>query len=97
MVTPEGYLFSREALLENLLQQKKAIKKKQAAYEAQQAEEQQKVRPDAAALTAHLPHPHPALARPIVHIGSHTAHQTVPVCTCPSPCLMFHHAARSRH
>jgi nitric oxide synthase-interacting protein len=42
MVTPEGYLFSREALLENLLQQKKAIKKKQAAYEAQQAEEQQK-------------------------------------------------------
>jgi nitric oxide synthase-interacting protein len=55
MVTPEGYLYSREALLENLLQQKKAIKKKLAAYEAQQAEEQQKVRPDAAEhLTAHL-------------------------------------------
>lgn len=44
MVTPDGYLYSREAILENLLQQKKAIKRKLAAYEAQQAEEQQKVR-----------------------------------------------------
>lgn len=44
MVTPDGYLYSREALLENLLQQKKAIKKKLAAYEAQQQDEQQKVR-----------------------------------------------------
>lgn len=43
MVTPDGYLYSREALLENLLQQKKAIKKKLAAYEAQQQDEQQKV------------------------------------------------------
>lgn len=42
MVTPDGYLYSREALLENLLQQKKAIKKKLAAYEAQQQDEQQK-------------------------------------------------------
>jgi nitric oxide synthase-interacting protein len=44
MITPEGYLYSRETLLENLLQQKKAIKKKMAAYEAQQQDEQQKVR-----------------------------------------------------
>lgn len=44
MVTPDGYLYSREALLENLLQQKKAIKKKMAAYEAQQQEDAQKVR-----------------------------------------------------
>jgi nitric oxide synthase-interacting protein len=43
MVTPDGYLYSREALLENLLQQKKAIKKRQAAYEAQQQDEAQKV------------------------------------------------------
>jgi nitric oxide synthase-interacting protein len=42
MITPEGYLYSRETLLENLLQQKKAIKKKMAAYEAQQQDEQQK-------------------------------------------------------
>ncbi|WIA18381.1 hypothetical protein OEZ85_009843 [Tetradesmus obliquus] len=42
VVTPDGYLYSREAILENLLQQKKAIKRKLAAYEAQQAEEQQK-------------------------------------------------------
>lgn len=42
MVTPEGYMYSREALLENLLQQKKAIKRKLAAYEAQQQDEQQK-------------------------------------------------------
>jgi hypothetical protein len=43
LITPEGYLYSREALLENLLQQKKAIKKKMAAYEAQQQDEQRKV------------------------------------------------------
>jgi nitric oxide synthase-interacting protein len=42
-VTPDGYIYSKEAILENLLQQKKAIKRKLAAYEAQQAEEQQKV------------------------------------------------------
>lgn len=53
MATPEGYLYSREALLENLLQQKKAIKRKLAAYEAQQQDEQQKVRV----------HPHAAAGR----------------------------------
>eukprot|EP00879_Flechtneria_rotunda_P027769 GHRR01029760.1.p1 GENE.GHRR01029760.1~~GHRR01029760.1.p1 ORF type:complete len:291 (+),score=89.66 GHRR01029760.1:231-1103(+) len=42
VVTPDGYLYSREAILENLLQQKKAIKRKLAAYEAQQQEEQRK-------------------------------------------------------
>ncbi|KAF6256994.1 hypothetical protein COO60DRAFT_1702037 [Scenedesmus sp. NREL 46B-D3] len=42
VVTPDGYLYSKEALIANLLQQKKAIKRKLAAYEAQQAEEQQK-------------------------------------------------------
>lgn len=54
MATPDGYLYSREALLENLLQQKKAIKRKLAAYEAQQQDEQQKVRvhPHAAAGSA---------------------------------------------
>lgn len=41
VVTPDGYLFSKEAILENLLQQKKIIKRKTAAWEAQQAEEQQ--------------------------------------------------------
>lgn len=38
MITPDGYVFSREAILENLLQQKKAIKRKLAAWEAQQQE-----------------------------------------------------------
>ncbi len=36
MITPEGVLFSREAILENLLAQKKANKRKLAAWEAQQ-------------------------------------------------------------
>lgn len=40
--TPEGYLFSKEAIVENLLQQKKAIKRKLAAWESQQADDQQK-------------------------------------------------------
>jgi nitric oxide synthase-interacting protein len=44
MATPDGYIYSKEAILENLLQQKKAIKRKLAAFEAQQQEEQQKVR-----------------------------------------------------
>jgi nitric oxide synthase-interacting protein len=48
VVTPDGYLYSREALLENLLQQKKAIKRRLAAYEAQQAEEAQKAAEQAA-------------------------------------------------
>ncbi len=41
--TPDGYMFNREAILENLLQQKKAIKRKLAAWEAQQQDEQRKV------------------------------------------------------
>lgn len=36
MCTPAGVLFSREAILENLLAQKKANKRKLAAWEAQQ-------------------------------------------------------------
>ena len=42
--TPDGYMFSREAILENLLQQKKANKRRYAAWEAQQQDEQRKVR-----------------------------------------------------
>jgi len=41
--TPEGFLFSKEAIIENLIQQKKAIKRKHAAWEAQQADDHQKV------------------------------------------------------
>ncbi|KAF8059185.1 TCAF2 [Scenedesmus sp. PABB004] len=48
VVTPDGYLYSREAILESLLQQKKAIKRKLAAYEAQQADEAQKAAEQAA-------------------------------------------------
>ncbi len=40
--TPSGHLYSREAILENLLGQKKAIKRKLAAWEAQQADEGRK-------------------------------------------------------
>ena len=36
MCTPQGVLFSRQAILENLLAQKKANKRKLAAWEAQQ-------------------------------------------------------------
>ena len=36
MCTPQGMLFSREAILENLLAQKKANKRKLATWEAQQ-------------------------------------------------------------
>ncbi len=43
MCTPDGFLFSREAILENLLAQKKANKRKLAAWKAQQAERQRKV------------------------------------------------------
>lgn len=42
MCTPKGFLFSREAILENLLEQKKGNKRKQAAWEAQQADEARK-------------------------------------------------------
>ncbi len=41
--TPDGYLFSKEAIIENLVQQKKAIKRKMAAWEAQQSDDQLKV------------------------------------------------------
>jgi nitric oxide synthase-interacting protein len=40
--TPKGFLFSQEAILENLLEQKKSNKRKLAAWEAQQAEEARK-------------------------------------------------------
>jgi len=43
VVTPQGVLYSREAILENLLSQKKAIKKKLAAWEAAQAADAKKV------------------------------------------------------
>lgn len=36
MCTPAGVIFSKEAILENLLAQKKANKRKLAAWEAQQ-------------------------------------------------------------
>lgn len=42
MCTPKGYLFSREAILENLLDQKKANKRKLAAWQAQQADDARK-------------------------------------------------------
>ena len=45
--TPEGFLFSKEAIIENLIQQKKAIKRKHAAWEAQQADDHQKAYPPA--------------------------------------------------
>ena len=41
--TPDGFLFSKEAIIENLVQQKKAIKRKMAAWEAQQSDDQLKV------------------------------------------------------
>lgn len=44
MITPDGHLYSREAILANLLQQKKAIKRKTAEWEAQQKAEADKVR-----------------------------------------------------
>jgi hypothetical protein len=40
--TPHGILYSKEAILESLLQQKKANKRKLASWEAQQQQEQQK-------------------------------------------------------
>ncbi|KAG2422207.1 hypothetical protein HXX76_016207 [Chlamydomonas incerta] len=42
VVTPDGYLYSKEAILENLLAQKKSIKRNMEAYEASQQAEQQK-------------------------------------------------------
>ena len=43
VVTQDGYLYHKEAILENLLQQKKAIKRKMAAWEAEQQGKKQKV------------------------------------------------------
>lgn len=43
MVTPEGHLYSKEAILENLLAQKKAIRKRVVAFEAQQQAASDKV------------------------------------------------------
>eukprot|EP00967_Tisochrysis_lutea_P044316 scaffold53706_cov18-Tisochrysis_lutea.AAC.2 len=50
VVTPHGVLYSREAILENLLAQKKAIKKRMAAWEAAQAAESKKVCAERAAV-----------------------------------------------
>lgn len=41
--TPEGVLYSREAILQSLLQQKKANKRKFAAWQSEQEDELQKV------------------------------------------------------
>jgi hypothetical protein len=43
LCTPEGHIFSKEAILKNLLDQKKSNKRKFAAWEAQQQDEQRKV------------------------------------------------------
>jgi nitric oxide synthase-interacting protein len=40
--SPKGFLFSREAILENLLEQKKSNKRKLAAWQAQQADDARK-------------------------------------------------------
>ncbi|KIY93552.1 Nitric oxide synthase-interacting protein [Monoraphidium neglectum] len=48
VVTPDGYLYSREAILENLLQQKKGIKRKLAEWEAAQKAEDDKATQKAA-------------------------------------------------
>ena len=45
VATPHGIIFSREAILENLLAQKKAIRRKLALWEAQQAGTTRKVLP----------------------------------------------------
>ena len=44
MCTPEGYLYSKEAIVENLAAQKKSLKRKLAVFELQQGELQRKVR-----------------------------------------------------
>lgn len=43
MVTPDGYMYSKEAIYESLLAQKKANKRKLAAWEEQQRGEDRKV------------------------------------------------------
>lgn len=47
VVTPDGCLYSKEAILENLLAQKKAIKRNLEAWEAAQQQQKQKVRVEA--------------------------------------------------
>ena len=41
--TPDGYVFSRDAIIENLAAQKKANKRKLAAWEEQQDDARRKV------------------------------------------------------
>lgn len=43
VVTPDGYMYSKEAIYESLLAQKKANKRKLAAWEEQQRGEDRKV------------------------------------------------------
>jgi hypothetical protein len=88
LVTPDGYLYSREALLENLLQQKKAIKKKLAAYEEQQKEEQQKVR--ARAWCARVRGACACLLQPVLVLWwvsgrAYALTHSVDTCTIPPP------------
>ena len=45
MCTPDGYIFSRDAIIENLGAQKKNIKRRLAAWEQQHEDERRKVRP----------------------------------------------------
>ena len=47
MCTPDGYVFTRDAIIENLAAQKKANKRKLAAWEEQQDDARRKVRPSA--------------------------------------------------
>ncbi len=47
VVTPDGCLYSKESILENLLAQKKAIKRNLEAWEAAQQQQKQKVRVEA--------------------------------------------------
>lgn len=47
-MTPDGYLYSREAILESLLRQKKALKRKLADWEAEQAAEAERAAQKAA-------------------------------------------------
>mmetsp|Transcript_29649 Transcript_29649/g.54374 ORF Transcript_29649/g.54374 Transcript_29649/m.54374 type:complete len:321 (-) Transcript_29649:734-1696(-) len=48
VLSPHGYLYSREAILENLLEQKKAIKRKLAEWEAAQKNDEQQAQETAA-------------------------------------------------
>jgi nitric oxide synthase-interacting protein len=52
VVTPEGFVYSKQAIVENLLAQKKAIKKKLAAWQAAQEEAQRKARDEHGAVNS---------------------------------------------